>query len=276
MILEELHLEITRNCTLYCEHCLRGDKECVSMDLNTLENVFKDVTAVDTLLLTGGEPLIAINQLEKLVEIIKSKGIRVGVIRLITNGTIMSARVLKVLKELSGLTKIDIKVSADIFHKLELERLGFVDLRNKNFKILSDYFGAKEYGAENDDVDSKYTINQMIYSIGRAKRLTPERLEEINKMVSNHYVTNDHFGLPREKGRPVFLLDDSIGGQLTIDVYGNLVGYGLEFKEEDVEASKIKANINNMSLVDATQKYIDFIAMNRTDEEIKLSKLLSD
>lgn len=276
MILEELHLEITRNCTLYCEHCLRGDKECVSMDLNTLENVFKDVTAVDTLLLTGGEPLIAINQLEKLVEIIKSKGIRVGVIRLITNGTIMSARVLKVLKELSGLTKIDIKVSADIFHKLELERLGFVDLRNKNFKILSDYFGAKEYGAENDDVDSKYTINQMIYSIGRAKRLTPERLEEINKMVSNHYVTNDHFGLSREKGRPVFLLDDSIGGQLTIDVYGNLVGYGLEFKEEDVEASKIKANINNMSLVDATQKYIDFIAMNRTDEEIKLSKLLSD
>ncbi len=274
MIIEELHLEITRNCTLYCEHCLRGDKECVSMSLNTLDNVFKNIDGIDVLLLTGGEPLIAINQLEKLVEIIRNECIRIGVIRFITNGTIMSARVLRVLKELSELTKLDIKVSADIFHQLEVERLGFVSLRDKNFKILSDYFGATKYG--DDSEEPKYTMKQMIYAIGRAKDLSQDRLEEINKMVHNPYVTNDYFGIHREVGRPVFLLDDSIGGQLTIDVYGNLVGYGLEFKEEDTESYKIRANINNMSLVDATQKYIDFIAMNMTEEEIKLNKLLSD
>ena len=54
MHLENLFLEVTRNCTLECEHCLRGDRQRVNMDNSVLESVFKDVKKVDRLLLTGG------------------------------------------------------------------------------------------------------------------------------------------------------------------------------------------------------------------------------
>ncbi|MDE5888452.1 MAG: hypothetical protein K2H20_00355 [Bacilli bacterium] len=52
MIVELLDLAITRNCSLYCEHCLRGDKECINMNLDTIENVFKDIKGVYKFLLT--------------------------------------------------------------------------------------------------------------------------------------------------------------------------------------------------------------------------------
>lgn len=260
MVLNELHLEITRNCTLHCEHCLRGDKECVNMSLDTLNNVFKDIEKIDTLLLTGGEPLIAINQLEKLVEIIKSKEIKIGTIRLITNGTIMSARVLRVLKEFANIAIFDIKVSDNIFHTLELERLGFTELRNKNFTILKECLGAVEYGSEDkeEDLNLKCMVYQMLTAKGRASTIAPERLAEINELVSRPYVTDKEFNISSDDYKIVHIMNGTIEGPISIDVNGNLVGYGREFKEEDSDALLIQANINEISLEEAVNRYIQF------------------
>ena len=43
MKLEKLYLEVTRMCTLECEHCLRGDRENKYMSTKTIENILKDV-----------------------------------------------------------------------------------------------------------------------------------------------------------------------------------------------------------------------------------------
>ncbi len=274
MFVEELHLEVTRNCTLYCEHCLRGDKECVNMSLDTLENVFKDIKGIDTLLLTGGEPLIAINQLEKLAEIIKSKGIKIGTIRLITNGTIMSARVLRVLKELANIAKLDIKVSDDIFHLLELERLGFTELRNKNLAILKEYLGAALYGSEKKEEDSRFKcrVHQMIMARGRASTITPERLAEINKLVVYPYATDKELNYPRREYDTVCIMNGTIGGHISVDVNGNLVGYGHEFKTEDEEALLIQANVNEMSLEEAVISYIQYTSYHLAEQR-RLKKI---
>ena len=61
LVINELLLEITRNCTLECEHCLKGDCQKFNIDDNTLNNVFKDIKSIKTLVLTGGEPLLAPN-----------------------------------------------------------------------------------------------------------------------------------------------------------------------------------------------------------------------
>lgn len=270
MILEELHLGITRNCTLYCEHCLRGDKECVNMSLDTLDNLFKDIKGIKTLLLTGGEPLLAINQLERLVQIIRSKNINVNVIRMITNGTVMSARVLRVLKALSELTCLDIKVSADIFHILELERLGFMELRNRNFEILEKCLGASWYGEET--IDSKYIHKQLLTYRGRTKTLTKERLAEINDMIACGYVTTEDYGIPIREGKSLSVCDDTILGTMTVDVHGNLVGYGLEFVEEDSEAQEYAFNVNRMSLREAAEKYIEVQDRKKEEKESALLK----
>jgi len=78
MYIVSIGLEVTRNCTLACEHCLRGDAQAVNMDLEVIEKIFNNVRGIGTLLLTGGEPLIAVQQLEKIIELIKKKNIKVN------------------------------------------------------------------------------------------------------------------------------------------------------------------------------------------------------
>lgn len=273
MVIEELHLGITRNCSLYCEHCLRGEKECVNISLETLDNLFKDITGVKTLLITGGEPLIAIQQLERLAQIIREKDIKVGFIKMITNGTVMSARVLRVLKDLKELAELDIKVSANIFHILELERLGLMERRNKNFVILNTYFDAVWYGEE--ATEARANEKQLLTFKGRTKTLTKERLEEINAMVAHKYVTSLDYGFPISEGRRLSLCDDNLLGQLTIDVYGDIVGYGLEFKEEDIEAKRHGFNINKLGLMSALDGYIKLQDQEYEKKEAEFIKKLA-
>lgn len=280
MVIKTLHLGITRNCTLYCEHCFRGEKEIVNMSTETLENLFENVSQVNFLLLTGGEPFIAINQLEKLVELIKKNKILIGEIRIITNGTVMSARLLKVLKDLSEATKLSIKVSVDIFHYLELKRLNLLDLRNKNLDILKEYFGATEYSDENQKAyEREIYIRQpfqRIVSSGRTKKLSQKRLNEINKLVPVKYVKNSDYETLNNFGKLVELLNDVIYGTLTIDVNGNIVNYGSEYQTEDKDAQEISANINELGLKDAVLQYINYQNNHSTEEQRKLNKLFKN
>lgn len=280
MVIETLHLGITRNCTLYCEHCFRGEKEIVNMSTETLENLFENVSQVNFLLLTGGEPFIAINQLEKLVELIKKNKILIGEIRIITNGTVMSARLLKVLKDLSETTKLSIKVSVDIFHYLELKRLNLLELRNKNLAILKEYFGATEYSDENQKAYER-ELNfrqpfQRIVSSGRAKKLSQKRLNKINKLVPIKYVKNSNYETLNNFGKFVELSNDVINGTLTIDVNGNIVNYGSEYQIEDKDAQEIRANINELGLKDAVLQYINYQNNHCTEEQKKLNRLLKN
>ena len=61
MYIKKLCLQVTRMCTLKCEHCLKGDGEEKYMPFETIANILKDVTEIDELLITGGEPLLAID-----------------------------------------------------------------------------------------------------------------------------------------------------------------------------------------------------------------------
>lgn len=70
MYFEKLYLELTRECTMQCEHCLRGDREHKYMSIETLENLLKEVNNIETLLLSGGEPLLHIDALEALSKLI--------------------------------------------------------------------------------------------------------------------------------------------------------------------------------------------------------------
>ena len=82
MKLEKLYLEVTRMCTLECEHCLRGNREKEFMSLETIRNVFSNVKEVDTLLITGGEPLIAIKQISEIIKAIYNNNVKVNDMKL--------------------------------------------------------------------------------------------------------------------------------------------------------------------------------------------------
>lgn len=267
MDIEYLTIEITRNCTLFCEHCCRGDKEAVNMDELTIDNIFKDVKHVSRLLITGGEPLIAIDALERLVEIIKEKGVVIDRLDMIINGTVLSSRHLKVLKELSQLVNLDLRVSANIFHMLEIKRLGFMEMWKKNVAILKELFNIIEYSRDDcRDESDTYASSKGIENFGRAKNITEERLAEINKMVPLKYIKLPY----RNTFHPYTYADNNkVFGTICVDVYGNLVFMDSEeYKLEDEDALKIGININRMSLMDAVTKFSEYYHKTRIESRL--------
>ena len=132
MHVETLHLEVTRNCTLECEHCLRGDRQTINMNPIVLDKIFEEVKKIDFLLLTGGEPLLADEVIERLKETIETKRIRINKLYIISNGTVLTEKVLNAIKEITKHTYTIIDISVNIFHELELKRLGLTSIRDKN------------------------------------------------------------------------------------------------------------------------------------------------
>lgn len=253
MVIEELQIEMTRNCTLSCEHCLRGEKECKNIENGTLDNIFKDVTTVNNLILTGGEPLIAVEQLEYLINIINNRNIHVGYIQIITNGTIMSARVLRILKGLREICRLGLGVSSDIFHMLELDRLGLRALRDKNLQILKELFDVIEYGKSFENGEKTF-----LSYCGRAETLTKERLAEINQNEGCNYVLTE--GVRTMIQPETKIWGSWVFGYLPVDINGNIVSYGQSFNEEDIEANEINTNINQVGFRGAVRNFVDYLA----------------
>ena len=59
LIFKNLMLEVTRKCNMQCAYCMRGESQNVSMDSDTVRNVFQNVSRIEQLTLTGGEPSLA-------------------------------------------------------------------------------------------------------------------------------------------------------------------------------------------------------------------------
>lgn len=87
-IIDTLVLEITRDCTCECDHCLRGDKEDIHMPNAFLRYIFGDgrIEGINNITFTGGEPSLNIQFIEKTLEICKQEKISVRSIFVATNG----------------------------------------------------------------------------------------------------------------------------------------------------------------------------------------------
>lgn len=227
--IEKLHLEVTRNCTLECLHCFRGEREIENMAISTIQKVLKNVHHIDFLLLTGGEPFLAVEQLEKVVEMIRTNGIKVDEVSIITNGTVLSPRIIKVLDFFDSNSRLYLTISKDKFHTMELEKKGLCEVRDKNVSVLKEMFGVYEYLPNR--------LPKLIQRVGRAVNLTDEELSEINDMgdVQTKYTLGDDKDVDKARRRypkPVFD-GKRIRNCLSIAVNGNIVPSYCSFIEED-------------------------------------------
>lgn len=98
-----LMLEVTRKCNLKCEHCMRGEPQNIDMPDEILEKVFVQTDWVYHLSLTGGEPFLAPQVIEKMVDIIIEKKIKVGRCTTVDNGTILNDMGIRCVKALNRL-----------------------------------------------------------------------------------------------------------------------------------------------------------------------------
>ena len=225
-----LLLELTRECNLSCKHCFRGESEKTYMNPDLLNKVFKNTSRIHTLLLTGGEPFLAINQLRRLREIIMTDRTNISDIIIVTNGTVLSSEIIDILNDFNSRANLEIRVSNDIFHELELEKNNLKEIKEKNIEILKDYFNVN-MELPNEKV---YIVDR----VGRATNLTQEDLDYINSIdKSVKYV----FGSDRRleeyrKSYPLPVLSDEdyvVDGSLNIDVFGNITPTYYSYNAED-------------------------------------------
>ena len=225
-----LLLELTRECNLSCAHCFRGESENKYMNPDFLNKIFKNTARINTLLLTGGEPLLAINQLRRLREIIMSDRTNISDITIVTNGTILTDEIIEILKDLSTRANLEIKVSNDIFHELELEKNNLKEKKVENIIKLQKHFNV-DLSMPNEKV---YIVDR----VGRAANLTNEDLKNINKLdPSVKYVFGSDRRLEEYRNSyplPKLIEEDYIvDGTLNIDVYGNITPTYYSYSGED-------------------------------------------
>lgn len=264
MKVEKLHLELTRMCTIECEHCLRGERRNEFMSIETIDNIFSNVSEVEFLLLTGGEPLLALKQIKELLNIINKKNIKIDKILLVTNCTVLNNDIITTLNELSNDSDFYLRLSYDMFHYIELNRLNLLDKRNENAEVLKEKFNALEYS---DYTKSEKRSKEKIYAIGKAANLTLKRLDEINVMGNTNYDFNFTEIIPDSFPDYTFYVeeDNELYGVVTIDVNGNVVSYSIPFDEEDREAKVYDSNVNKHGLLKASLNYIK----NKNQDDFK-------
>jgi len=175
--IEELIMEVTRYCNFDCKHCFRGEAENAFMSTETIYNLMSNLKEIEKLVLSGGEPFMAVKQLNDVAEAIRRNGVIVNQISIITNGTILNTEVIRALEKLQRVCKnLSIKVSNDKFHQMELERNGLKNRRLVNFDLLSKMFGAELYGTPRRE-----QVLSLIEYVGKAKRLTQDDMDRINE-----------------------------------------------------------------------------------------------
>lgn len=246
-----MYLEITRRCTLECAHCMRGDRQNVDMSEEIIDNALRDVTHIQELDLGGGEPLIVPQIIESIITKIKTYGIKVDKISFTTNGTILTPRVVDVIRRLQDIAPLNVRLSHDKFHLLELYIKRLAEKVDQNNELLTEILGynPKDKGFVMDD--------GIISRIGKAKRLTQEELDAINQWIKPTYY---HLSFGSPNTLDVVKMYDwekdvvQVCGSVVISATGYLTQMDKEYESED-KGPIFGINIKDKSLLDALIQY---------------------
>lgn len=177
---DELMIEITRKCNLQCAHCLRGDAQNITMSKEVIDKIFEDAADCKQLLFTGGEPLLALDEIEYFVDKVIASDWTTSNIAMTINGTIRNPKLIDIANRFcrsrNGST-FQIIISDDEFHNktqgestlkfyrdCEHENFVFVIPQKNLLKETKEEFTlagrAIEYYKNHPQLDSKWSVRK--------------------------------------------------------------------------------------------------------------------
>lgn len=137
MNIDNLVIEVTRKCNMKCEHCLRGTAQNKCIDRASIYHTFRKIDYIGTLTISGGEPSLAVEQIEMIIENMIYSQCEVGNFYIVTNAKYLTTRFFEALEELYRLCTDNevsqIQYSSDRFH-----------YNQKHIKRLERYFNDNE------------------------------------------------------------------------------------------------------------------------------------
>ena len=230
---QNLGMIVTNKCNMDCKHCLRGCKDDKEMTDEVIDATLNEITGIGNLCICGGEPLLALDIIEKIFDYVIDKKIIVDRVSITTNGTIYSLRFLMLLNKIneyilsvSNRNNTIFAISDDIYHEEELKRLNLYKdyLNNVKRYMKSKYF----YQVK------KINNNKKVIREGNATNLSDELtepLEQIDILMSydeKYEICNIGPLIAVNPDGIVTEVDGSIENQQNIYNYGNVLDDSLE------------------------------------------------
>lgn len=133
LYIDNLCLEITRKCNMACAHCLRGDAESKEMSNGLLSSVFSGLTSVGTLTFTGGEPTLAVAQMEEALRLAKSHQVSVNMIYVVTNGKVVTDDFLTIMRKWHDYCMASYSCDKDLVKGKDLYRAASILQQEESF-----------------------------------------------------------------------------------------------------------------------------------------------
>lgn len=209
-------LEVTRKCNLKCVHCMRGETQNIDMSGEIIEKVFAQVEQLHHLSLTGGEPFLAPQVIEKMVDVIIENKIRLWRCTTVDNGTILNELGIRSVKALNRLGEyiyntvwtdeeknnpdeklpISISISNSIYHKNDIQKA--IDFYKKYANKYVDVDDQGEWETGLKDKKGNPLKNKNIKN--NSKWLKKEGRAKENNIPNAKYITNAY--------RVEFLMND--------------------------------------------------------------------
>jgi hypothetical protein len=154
MHIDSLILEVTRSCNLKCDHCLRGCTQRLKMSNKCIHESLRNVSSIGTLTLTGGEPSLAVDVMENIMDTIRWRNISFGSVYVVSNGKWHTKykSFLKVMERFVNWSDepecSSLSISRDQYHEVDLRRemfyneetydeYSFVDLQSRKHNIYN-------------------------------------------------------------------------------------------------------------------------------------------
>ena len=145
---ENLAMIITDRCNLDCAHCLRGKKCNRDMSDEVVHSTLDQIRSIGNLAINGGEPTLAIEVIEKIINYVIDKRIKLREFTVTINGTIYSEKLLELLDTINeyigdeGINSL-VAISLDRYHITEVERLKITEEFNENLRRYSESYLVK-------------------------------------------------------------------------------------------------------------------------------------
>lgn len=135
-----LSIEVTRRCNMSCNHCMRGEAQNKDISFETIDKALSDVSSINNLTFTGGEPTLNIPAIKHTLEVCKANNIFVSSFYVVTNGKEIPNDFLTVLiewyafiaKNGGELDMCGVTISKDIFHD-DIDPINELKLKSLSF-----------------------------------------------------------------------------------------------------------------------------------------------
>ena len=257
--------ELTRKCNLKCAHCLRGEWQNLTMTKEVIDKMLEVSSGIDFIFFTGGEPFLAPDLIEHIVDRVIALDFDAKYINVITNGTILNSLGIRSVQAMNRFAEWSYK-------KNGIEQAASITISNDIYHGTTPQEAVDFYSAYVDEKYTKVKIQERNDTIGNADRAK-----------KNHVATNDMpvvYAYPR---RIRITEDNVVPCKFDLSPKGDLTV--AEFKTwEEKDANPI-GNIMEESLVRMFERnqwselpcnevkrlgrYFNFTPENKDDQEIK-------